>query len=139
MPHTLHLPSHLRAWLEQRVRAGYPNEACGVLIGRQHEAEAEVRGVMSARNLNTERASDRFELDPSDFLKADQAARAAGMELLGIWHSHPDHPAQPSETDREFAWEGWSYLILSVSRDGVRETQSWRLENGVFEEEKVAS
>lgn len=134
---TLHLRDHFRHWLEARVRAGYPSETCGLLMGRQHGGEVEVRGVFATRNLNTERASDRFELDPQGYLEADQYAQHRGMELVGVWHSHPDHPSQPSATDRDLAWEGWSYLILSVGRDGVRSLQSWRLVNGAFEEEDI--
>lgn len=134
---TLHLPDHFRTWLEQRARAGYPRETCGLLVGRQSGAEVDVRAVVAARNLNTERAEDRFELDPQAFLEADQAARDAGLELVGIWHSHPDHPALPSATDHASAWEGWSYLILSVDGSGVQGVQSWRLADGKFEEEEV--
>lgn len=134
---TLHLPHYFRAWLEDRVRAGYPRETCGLLLGRQNGAGVEVCDVIAARNLNEERAEDRFELNPEDFLQADRAARAAGLELVGIWHSHPDHPAQPSVTDREFAWEGWSYLILSVGRGGVQDVRSWRLADEEFVEEEV--
>lgn len=134
---TLHLPDHFRTWLEHRVRAGYPRETCGLLVGRQHGTDVEVCDAVAARNLIEERAEDRFELDPQDFLKADHAARAAGLELVGVWHSHPDHPAQPSATDREFAWEGWSYLILSVQQDGVQEMHSWRLADGEFVEEEI--
>lgn len=117
--------------------AGYPNETCGLLIGRQQGVEVEVMDTVIARNLNQVRAADRFELDPQDFLKADQEARAAGLELVGIWHSHPDHPAQPSVTDREFAWEGWSYLILSVQQGKLLHLKSWRLSDGLFVEEEI--
>jgi proteasome lid subunit RPN8/RPN11 len=59
------------------------------------------------------------------------------MEVVGIWHSHPDHPAQPSETDRQAAWEGWSYMILSVTGEGVSDVRSWRLDGDAFIEEVV--
>lgn len=133
----LRLPRRCQARLEQLACAGYPRETCGLLIGRQQGAEVEVLDTVAARNLSRERAADRFELDPQDFLKADQAARAAGLELVGIWHSHPDHPAQPSATDREFAWEGWSYLILSVQQGKLLHRKSWRLSDGQFVEEEI--
>ena len=63
--------------------------------------------------------------------------RAAGLEVVGVWHSHPDHSAQPSETDRSAAWEGWSYLILSVTSEGVTESRSWRLREEAFIEEVI--
>lgn len=136
----LFIPSAVRRDLEQWVRDGYPHETCGLLIGRWNGQGAEVRRVAMARNLNTERAHDRYELDPQDFLRADESARAAGLEIVGVWHSHPDHPARPSETDRAAAWRGWSYVIASVTRKGVADLRSWRL-NGEeqFEEEAIQS
>ncbi|MGH8508908.1 MAG: Mov34/MPN/PAD-1 family protein, partial [Gammaproteobacteria bacterium] len=68
---------------------------------------------------------------------ADRDARARGLEIVGVWHSHPDHPAEPSETDRAAAWEGWSYLIVSVARDGINAIRSWRRDAGQFYEEDV--
>ena len=136
---TLHIHENLLTRLKSWVCVGYPQEACGLLIGRQQNGRVEVREVASARNLNTTRSVDRFELDPEDYLKADRAAQQAGLELVGIWHSHPDHPAHPSATDREFAWEGWSYLIFSVGREGVAEMRSWRLDGQEFKEEVICS
>lgn len=129
------LPPFLRDELGARVSAGYPNETCGLLIGRRVGDGAEVSRVLQARNLNVERARDRYELDPDDFLLGDEGARAEGLEIVGIWHSHPDHPAVPSETDRARAWEGWSYLILSVTSAGVADSRSWRLSGERFVEE----
>ncbi len=134
---TLQLSSGLKARIESWVREGYPCETCGLLIGRQANGTVAVADVMASRNLNRDRARDRFELDPEIFLAADQKARAAGLEVVGVWHSHPDHPARPSETDRSLAWPGWSYLILSVSGDGVHDFRSWRLADDRFLEEEV--
>ncbi|MEA3277201.1 MAG: M67 family metallopeptidase [Pseudomonadota bacterium] len=131
----LRLPPALKELLEALVRAGYPEETCGLLLGRQAEGTVEVLDLKQARNLNRERARDRYELDPADFLAADQAARDRGHQIVGIWHSHPDHPARPSANDRARAWAGWSYLIVSVTPDGVRELRSWRLNDGDFIEE----
>ncbi len=135
----LHLPPSQRIRIENWVRAGYPMETCGVLIGRHNGAGLEVLDVAAIRNIQEDRAEDRFELDPQEFLKADQVAREAELELVGIWHSHPNHPARPSATDREFAWAGWSYLILSVRRDGVWDVRSWRLEQDDFVEQIIQS
>ena len=71
----------------------------------------------------------RFLIAPEDFLREERHARAAGWEILGFYHSHPDRPPRPSETDREFAWPGYSYVIQSV-RDGLAaEVYSWRLKD----------
>jgi len=132
------LPHAPRAELEGLVRAGHPHETCGVLVGSPRPGGgARVERVVACRNLNTERARDRYDLDPDDYLQAEIAARRDGLEIVGIWHSHPDHPARPSETDRAAAWEGWSYLILSVAADGVRDVRSWRLDGVGFAEEDI--
>ncbi|MFQ5937734.1 MAG: Mov34/MPN/PAD-1 family protein [Acidiferrobacterales bacterium] len=135
----LYLPVEARAQLEEMVRRGYPFETCGLLVGRQRIGGVEVVRVAEARNLNQERAHDRYDLDPQDFLIADEQARTAGLEIVGVWHSHPDHPARPSETDRASAWEGWSYMIVSVTRDSVTDLRSWRLTSERFVEETITS
>jgi proteasome lid subunit RPN8/RPN11 len=133
----LHLSNSVRAELVAWVRAGYPQETCGVLVGRLQDDTVAVTRASRAGNMNRERAHDRFELDPRDFLEADRAARAEGREIVGIWHSHPDHPAEPSETDRLAAWSGWSYLIVQVDRQGVGAMRSWRLVEERFVEEPL--
>jgi proteasome lid subunit RPN8/RPN11 len=130
------LPDAQRGALEQAARAGYPREACGLLIGRRHAERTEVLRVEEARNLERERL-DRFELDPADHLRGELAALAAGLDVVGIWHTHPDHPARPSPLDLERAFEGWSYLILSVGRARVAEVRSWRLVEGAFRPEEI--
>jgi len=124
----------LAAWAME----AYPYEACGLMLGRQAAGEVEVLEVRRARNLNVARARDRYELDPADYLSAEQAAAVQGVELVGVWHTHPDHPARPSPTDRALAWEGWSYVIAAVTSGGVTELRSWRLNGGAeFKEEEI--
>ena len=134
---TLHLPQSARRELEDIVYAGYPSETCGLLVGQQLNDHVQVSHVVQAQNLNKERAHDRYEVAPQDFIAADAAAHKAGLEVVGVWHSHPNHPAQPSEVDRESAWEGWSYLILAVKEDGVHDLRSWRLISEHFVEEPI--
>jgi proteasome lid subunit RPN8/RPN11 len=122
------LPDDVRERLREFALAEYPREACGLLLGRIEGIRRVVELVHPARNLNVERAHDRYELDPRDQLAAERAARDGGREVLGVWHTHPDHPATPSETDRAAAWSGWSYLILSVVRGELAELRSWRLD-----------
>ena len=119
------------------VTAGHPHETCGLLIGRRCGDEIRVLRVTEAQNLNVERARDRFQLDPQAFISADREARSQGLDIVGIWHSHPDCPARPSLTDLESAWEGYSYLIVSVSARGAEEFRSWRLQGDLFWEERV--
>ncbi|HEV8689358.1 MAG TPA: M67 family metallopeptidase [Ideonella sp.] len=139
MPATLHLPDPILDALCQAARGGYPYETCGLLIGAREPQRCRVQAMRQARNLNREHARDRYELDPADYLAAERLAKAQGLEIIGVWHSHPDHPARPSETDWVQAWEGWSYLILSVSADGVQAVTSWRLNDDVFEQEVITS
>ena len=149
----LSLPASLRSEIEAAVRASYPAEACGLLIGRPPQPmggrpsipalgepdspEARVVRVVPARNLERESPRKRFRLDPEAHLGAECAARDEGLEVLGCWHSHPDRPARPSETDRIGAWEGWTYLIASVTAEGVADLRCWRLRGERFEEEPL--
>jgi proteasome lid subunit RPN8/RPN11 len=133
----LRLPVLVRSELARLVAAGYPHETCGLLVGRELPDGAAVERVVPARNRNEERARDRYLLDPDDHLRAESEARAGGRDVVGVWHSHPDHPAQPSETDRAAAWEGWAYLIASVTPQGVAELRAWRLRGEHFHEEPI--
>ncbi len=125
------------AEVSAHVTGRYPDEACGLLIGNASGDRREVFRIVPARNLNRERSRDRYELDPSDFRRADAAAAQAGTEVVGIYHSHPDHPCHPSAFDRKRAWEGYSYLILSVSARGLDEFRSWILIDGTFRDEGI--
>lgn len=102
---------------------GYPHEVCGVLIGTENN----ISEYKKCRNLNSERAHDRYELDPLSFKEADDYARSKGLEIIGIYHSHPDHPSRPSEFDRERAWHNWHYIIVSINRGKHNDSRSWLL------------
>jgi proteasome lid subunit RPN8/RPN11 len=131
--------------MRDHTESDYPSEACGLLLG-QFTAGSGTRRVAEARpaaNLNLERAADRYDLDPAEFLRLEQEARARQLEVVGVYHSHPDHPSRPSETDRlraEEIWqdsESWSYLILEVASGSVASRRSWVLRRGVFAEEEI--
>jgi proteasome lid subunit RPN8/RPN11 len=134
---TLDLAVSLQGRLQDWACAGYPHECCGLLLGRADDGVVRVEDAVQARNANAERQRDRYEIDPEDFLRADARSRERGLDIVGVWHTHPDHPARPSATDRERAWAGWSYLILSVSGSGVATMRSWRLVGSEFVEEAV--
>ncbi len=114
---------------------GFPKEVCGVLIG----AKDVITNYRACRNLNAERAHDRYELDPSSFKRADDWARENGMEILGIYHSHPDHPSMASETDRQRAWPEWVYIIFSINGGKYNDARAWILEDfdSNFREESI--
>ncbi len=107
--------------------ASYPKECCGFLIGRAGDDATRVERVLPASNDGPEGRSDRFTIHPETVLAVHKEARAAGLDVVGFYHSHPDHPARPSRLDREDAWPGLSYLIVSVAEGRAVETRSWHL------------
>ena len=136
--HLLHLvrplrwSSDVRIELEQHAREGYPHEVCGLLVGRLEAETIEIERITHARNLATDRPVDRYVLDPDDFLAADVAARRDGLEIVGVWHTHPDHPPLPSTTDWEAAWESYCYVIVSVHRGEIDAVRAWELDGEGF-------
>lgn len=116
-----------------RIRAhgaeAYPHECCGALLGRDGDEGREVASIFPLVNRRDDSPRNRFSLTPDDVRAAEKAAAGRGLELVGWYHSHPDHPARPSEFDREHAWPWYSYVILSVERGEPREMTSWRLAN----------
>jgi proteasome lid subunit RPN8/RPN11 len=145
---TLHLSESVVAQLRERCEASYPREACGLLLGQEQPREGKgpkrmVLRLHPARNLNAERPERRYDLDPRAFIAADTLARAEGLDILGVYHSHPDHPPNPSPTDLAGAQPGWSYVILAVKGEGSegsgesQEYRSWTLDGGAFVEEKT--
>jgi len=105
--------------------SGYPLEICGLLLGQVDAQGWHILDVRQVRNLNTERASDRFQLDPEGYQAVDREIRGTNMEIIGVFHSHPDCPAKPSPTDLESAWEGFLYPIVSVCDGEVLDIRCW--------------
>jgi proteasome lid subunit RPN8/RPN11 len=125
--------------IQAHMRETYPDECCGLIIGVSDNGARSGLGARRCRNLNTDRARDRYELDPADMLKASHELSGTGQDIVGIYHSHPDHPSRPSEFDRDHAWPGWSYMIGSVMNGRVASVQSWELDESArsFEEEPI--
>lgn len=132
------LPRHFLT-ISRHAAMSYPEECCGVLIGRLSQEGTFVERVLSVGNERQDSRHNRFLINPETVLAAHKEARALGLDIVGYYHSHPDHPAQPSDFDREHAWPGLSYLIVSVQGGKVAEARSWRLadERDRYEEEKV--
>lgn len=127
----LRLSAAARAELERLAAASYPVEGCGVLVGAfGGDGEVSVVRATPGRNLVTGRARDRYELDPGDIVAAERAARAEGLDVVGFWHTHPDHPARPSRFDTERAWAEYVYVICSTQPGGVADLRAWRLGAG---------
>jgi len=129
---------HLHA-AGQHAAASYPDECCGVLIGRLRDDSTVVERLLSADNERDDSRHNRYLINPETVLAAHKEARALGLDVVGYYHSHPDHPARPSEFDREHAWPGVSYLIVSVEKGNVADARSWRLadDREKFDEEKI--
>jgi proteasome lid subunit RPN8/RPN11 len=113
----------------------YPHECCGALVGR----EGEVTGAVPLPNTTDDGPRRRFLVRPSDYREAERAADAAGAELLGFYHSHPDHPARPSQYDLDHAWPNFSYIIVSVAAGVAEDVRSWKLrdDRSAFDEEPL--
>ena len=113
----------------------YPNECCGALLGR----DGVVTDVYALPNTTDEGPRRRFLVRPDDYRQAEKQASAAGAELLGFYHSHPDHPARPSQYDLDHAWPFFSYIIVSVKAGVPEDMTSWRLreDRSVFDPENL--
>lgn len=125
--------------MSRHGEASYPEECCGVLIGRAGREETVVERVIPVRNERLDSRHNRFLIHPETVLAAHQEARALGRDVVGYYHSHPDHPARPSDFDREHAWPGLSYVIVAVAGGQAAEARSWRLadDRRRFDEEAI--
>jgi proteasome lid subunit RPN8/RPN11 len=113
----------------------YPYECCGALLGRDAISDGsmtsprEISGLFPLVNRTVGSSHNRFSVTPLDVLNAEKVARAGGWDVIGWYHSHPDHPARPSEYDREHAWPWYSYVIVSVQEGVPLKMTSWRLKD----------
>ena len=116
-------------------RDAFPHECCGALLGK----DGVVREAYALPNTTEEGPRRRFLVRPDDYRAAEQRAREAGLELLGFYHSHPDHPAKPSQYDLDHAWPSFSYVIVSVIAGQDQLLTSWQLQTdrSAFSEENV--
>jgi proteasome lid subunit RPN8/RPN11 len=113
----------------------FPHECCGALLGRDAAFEENAGGVSSREvlelfplvNRRDDSPRNRFAVTAEDVLEAEKAARKRGLDVIGWYHSHPDHPARPSQFDREHAWPWYSYIIVSVMSGKPADMTSWRL------------
>jgi proteasome lid subunit RPN8/RPN11 len=123
------------------TEASYPNECCGLMVGVMAGQTRTVHTFRKCKNLNTERARDRYEMDPMDMLRTEREFANSDWDIIGIYHSHPDHPSRPSQTDTDRAWPDYSYVIISVREGKVASANSWVLnesERKFYEEPLVA-
>jgi len=115
----------------------YPNECCGVLLGKFQNGKNIVRRIVAAGNTRTDAAHNRYHIAPVELIRIQREARAASLDIVGFYHSHPDHPAQWSGTDfAEAHWLGCSYVITRIAGGKADVTNSFLL-SGTSEEEKI--
>ena len=116
-------------------RDAFPHECCGALLGRDRV----VTEACALPNTTEEGPRRRFLVRPDDYRVAEKRARDTGLDLLGFYHSHPDHPAKPSQFDLDHAWPSFSYIIVSVMAGEDKEMTSWTLkeDRSTFKEESV--
>jgi proteasome lid subunit RPN8/RPN11 len=121
----------------------YPHECCGVLLGKSGPEGNVVREIVRAGNTRTDSAHNRYNIAPQELVRIQRQARGLGLDIVGFYHSHPDHPAQWSPTDfAEAHWLGCSYIITSVEHGKAALTNSFLLtgtaeDNKKFEDENI--
>jgi proteasome lid subunit RPN8/RPN11 len=135
---TLWISRHLAEKVRQHGAETYPHECCGALLGRVFEEESqtpvrEVLGLFPLVNRREDSPRNRFSVSADDVRDAEKAARKQKLDVVGWYHSHPDHPARPSEYDRDHAWPWYSYIIVRVYRGAPEEMTSWRLNDDRLE------
>lgn len=137
----LEIDTTLLAEIHRHGEAAYPEEGAGMLLG---SAEGDLKRVMKLLALNNAREDtarhNRYLLTPVDYLRGEQEAARQGLDVIGVFHSHPDHPNRPSAFDLEWAMPWFSYLITSVQGGRSLEIRSWKLSDDrsqFFEEEIV--
>jgi proteasome lid subunit RPN8/RPN11 len=110
--------------IRDEARRAYPYEGCGALLGPSAEHITDTEPLPNAEGTAPR---VKFAVSPRDYLAVEDRAEARGLRLLGFWHSHPDHPARPSETDRRFAWEGLLTVVVGVQRGTPEAITAWDL------------
>jgi len=128
--------------IKAEAQAAYPYECCGFLLGPAGNCE-KPRTIMAIQAVPNEREGEaahrRFSIEPRAFLAAERKAEEKGWDVIGIYHSHPDHPAKPSAYDLEQALPWYTYVIVSVQKGAAGEPTAWLLEadRGAFAQEDI--
>jgi len=120
--------------------AAYPDEGAGFLLGMANGEQRQVAAILPLENAREDSTRhNRYLLTPQDYLRGEQHATGLGLDVLGVFHSHPDHPDRPSEFDRQWAMPWFSYVITSVAGGQAVGSRSWRLteDRSAFEEEPI--
>ena len=135
----IELSSSLAAAIRDHGSATYPQECCGFLVGTAEGHLKKVAKLRKVENARGDSRNNRYLISPADFVAAEREAQSSGLDILGVYHSHPDHPAKPSEFDRENAFPWYSYIIVGVSNGHPADMTSWQLteDRSAFEAESL--
>lgn len=117
----------------------YPEECCGILLGTERNHTRIVCDIFQTRNAGVESRERRYLIDPEEYSKAESFAAQQAVQIVGLYHSHPDHPAEPSQFDLEQALPWFSYVIAAVENGIPAAVRSWRLrdDRSAFDEEEL--
>ena len=125
----LHISASLLKDIHAHGERAYPEEGAGLLLGETDGGDRRVTRLLPLTNVREDAARhNRYLLTPQDYLHGEHEAARLGLDVVGVFHSHPDHPNRPSEFDREWAMPHWSYIITSVAHGKAVESKSWMLE-----------
>jgi proteasome lid subunit RPN8/RPN11 len=136
----LELRPELLAQIHAHAELSYPEEGAGLLLGDVDGGRKRVAAILTFANAREPTARhNRYLITAQDMQRGEQEAMQRGLDVLGVFHSHPDHPNQPSEFDREWAWPWYSYLITSVQAGKAADSRSWLLseDRSGFTEEQL--
>ncbi len=138
---SLKISTGLLQRIREHGRTAYPHECCGLLLGNANHSVKSVTGLKPVANSREDSPQNRYLISPHDWLEAESETRKAGLDIIGVYHSHPDHPPRPSEFDREHAFPWYSYVIVSITGGQAGELRSWLLrdDRSAFEPEEVVS
>ena len=133
----LKINSLLLKAIKTQAQRDYPYETCGIMIGKEENGARIVQEIYPVPNINKDRKADRYEIDPRDYMMVEEYADSKGLQIVGIYHSHPDHPDMASKTDEERAFENLSYLIVSVQKGEPVSYKSFELLGKKLVQEEV--
>lgn len=124
----LHLPASLIHRIEHHAEDCYPDEGAGALLGLTHDGRVEIVDLLPLENsFEASQRHHRYQIDAQSMMMVEHAAEDRQLEVVGIFHSHPDHPAQPSEYDLEHSLPWFVYIITSIEAGMSKEIRAWRL------------
>lgn len=137
----IEISDYLRNEIAAHAERDYPYECCGLALGQFGNGGVKIAGetypISNAREEEAKR--NRFLITPEEMLRGERYAAEKQLDVIGVYHSHPDHPAVPSEYDREHAWPAFSYIIVSVQKGKATDFYSWilRADRSAFDQEEI--